>query len=68
MKMKKQIIPMLLAGAFAFGCTDNSAESSQHTHEDGTTHEDHAEPVQQEEFNVQQDTVHTHDGGEPHTH
>lgn len=66
--MKKRIIPILLAGAFAFGCTDNASESDQHTHDDGTTHGDHAEPVEQEEFTVPQDTVHTHDGGEPHVH
>lgn len=65
---------LTLLVAFTFGCTNEKTESNEHMHEDGSTHEDHAPdmPVEQEEFEVDQDTTaqetHSHDEGSDHQH
>lgn len=75
---------VLLASAlctlvFFTACSD-SAEAGTHTHEDGSTHSDHATDLvkpQQQEFTVGDSTtvdtsvkedIHTHKDGEPHSH
>lgn len=61
-------------------CSENKAESGTHSHEDGSTHGDHAADTtkpQQQEFtigdSVQVDTsvkegVHAHEDGKQHSH
>lgn len=72
--MKRIFIPLIVMTAFTFGCTEKKAESNEHVHEDGTTHEEHAPevPVEQEEFEVEQDTTaqetHSHGEGSDHQH
>ncbi|MEX2594107.1 MAG: hypothetical protein WD426_15135 [Anditalea sp.] len=72
--MKRIFISLILVMAFTFGCTKKKAESNEHTHEDGTTHEDHAPdvPIEQEEFEVGEDTTakesHSHGEDGDHQH
>ena len=72
--MKKIFISLTLLMAFTFGCTEKKAESDEHMHEDGTTHEDHTPdvPLEQEEFEVGDDTTteesHSHGEGVEHQH
>jgi hypothetical protein len=73
----------LLASALCtlvfFTACNDSAEAGTHTHEDGSTHSDHAADTakpQQQEFTVGDSTTadtsvkeaHTHKDGETHTH
>lgn len=71
--MKKNIL-FVCAMAFALcSCGGNSQKQNVHTHDDGSTHEDHASaatPSEQESFKVEADTAqvgdaHNHD---EHTH
>lgn len=72
--MKKIFISLIVIVAFTLGCTEKKAGSNEHMHEDGTVHEEHAtdEPVEQEEFEVGEDTTaqetHSHDEGSDHQH
>lgn len=77
--MKKILLAGVTAACLSLSAYSNDNSSSVHTHEDGSTHTDHAQdtprPVQQE-FTVadsaQVDTAtsgaHSHAGGEPHAH
>lgn len=73
----------LLASALCtlvfFTACNDSADAGTHTHDDGSTHSDHAADTvrpQQQEFTVGDSTAadtsvkeaHTHKDGEPHTH
>ena len=72
--MKRIFTPLILVMAFTFGCTEKKAGSNEHTHEDGTIHEEHAPeaPLEQEEFEVGEDTAaqetHSHGEGDDHQH
>ncbi|MFT3845483.1 MAG: hypothetical protein QM725_10545 [Lacibacter sp.] len=73
--MKKALlIASIAVFALTTSCNNNSKPEGTHTHEDGSTHDDHdtTKPVQQE-FNVadttkKDTTTHTHADGEKHSH
>lgn len=62
--MKKLAIA-LTASLFLFAScgkkSDHEHGEDTHTHEDGTTHSDHADTTKQEEFNASDSTGHHHD-------
>lgn len=66
--MKKTAIA-LVASFFLLASCGQKAEEGTHTHEDGSTHADHATDTTQEEFNAADTTQHSHDGSEhDHSH
>ena len=66
--MKKTAIA-LVASLFLFASCGQKAEESTHTHDDGTTHADHAADTTQEEFNAADTAQHSHDSTEHgHSH
>ncbi len=75
--MKKTfLIIALFSTSFGIAACSNQEKKDSHTHDDGSTHDDHASDtasVKQEEFKVDSakaDTaaVHSHENGEKHTH
>ena len=64
--MKKTAIAFLASLFLLASCGQKPAEGT-HTHEDGTTHEDHATDTSQEEFDASDTTQHSH-GGVDHQH
>ena len=77
--MKKTFLLAIARSAlFLSACTNNNNDSDTHTHEDGSTHGDHAhdtiKPPQQEFIvgdTLQKDSAtkeHTHSDGEKHSH
>ncbi len=67
--MKKLAIA-LTASLFLFAsCGKKTDQEGTHTHEDGSTHEDHADTTAQEEFNAADSTGHHNDSTEhEHSH
>ncbi|MGC1240373.1 MAG: hypothetical protein WA874_02235 [Chryseosolibacter sp.] len=58
-----------VASLFLFASCGQKAEDGAHTHEDGSTHADHAADTTQEEFNAADTTHHAHDSTEHgHSH
>lgn len=78
--MKKLFFITVFLGGILSACSTNSKENNTHQHEDGSTHEDHAEttnePTKQEEFSIDsastdtagKSTPHVHDESKPHSH
>lgn len=70
------LIIALFTASFSIAACNNQEKKDSHTHDDGSTHDDHASDtasVNQEEFKVdsaQADTAgaHSHDNGEKHSH
>jgi hypothetical protein len=68
--MKKFAIA-LVASLFLFASCGKKAEDGIHTHDDGTTHTDHADTTTQEEFNAADTASNAHDTTKhehPHPH
>jgi hypothetical protein len=63
----KKIAIAFIALSFLFASCGKKTEESTHTHDDGSTHADHATDTVQEEFNAADTTEHTHDG-QSHEH
>lgn len=57
----------LLASLFLFASCEKKAGNS-HTHEDGSTHADHADTTKQEEFNAADSTEHHQHDSSDHEH
>jgi hypothetical protein len=77
--MKKILIATALVCSILTGCSNNAENENTHKHDDGSTHEDHAEGTpssKQEEFNVDSGKIdtaaqaapHAHDESKPHSH
>ncbi len=75
--MKKTfLIIAVFAASFSIAACSNQEKKDSHTHDDGSTHDDHASDtasVKQQEFKVdstQADTAdeHSHDEGKEHSH
>ena len=71
---KLLFISSICTAMFLIVSCNNNSKTDTHTHDDGSTHQDHdtTKPVQQE-FNVadttkKDTTAHTHEDGKPHTH
>jgi hypothetical protein len=72
----KKLLLLASINAFAFitSCNNSAETKHTHTHEDGSTHEDHdTTKPEQQEFNVADTTkkdtaTHTHEDGEKHSH
>ena len=65
----KKVAIAFAASLFLFASCGQKTEEGTHTHEDGSTHADHATDTTQEEFNAADTTHHTHDGTEHgHSH
>jgi protein involved in sex pheromone biosynthesis len=76
----KKTLSILALSVFLFAACNNSSEKSHeegtHTHDDGSTHADHAkaDTTKQEEFSVAGDTTkaaektHKHEDGKEHKH
>lgn len=70
--MKINILLICAVSFVLFSCGGSSQKQNVHTHEDGSTHEDHAPtatPTEQESFKVEADTtaiqgVHNHESHE----
>lgn len=56
-----------VASLFLFASCGQKTEQGTHTHEDGSTHADHATDTTQEEFNAADTSEHVHDST-THTH
>lgn len=52
------------ASLFLLASCGQKTEEGTHTHEDGSTHADHAADTTQEEFNATDTSHHLHDSGE----
>lgn len=68
--MKKVAIALVASLFLAASCGKKSDEGT-HTHDDGSTHADHAADTTQEEFNAADTTEHAHDStthDHPHPH
>ena len=64
--MKKTAIA-LAALLFLLASCGQKSEEGTHTHDDGTTHEDHATDTTQQEFNAADTIQHSHDDAD-HDH
>lgn len=68
----KKVAIALVASLFLFASCWKKSEEGTHTHEDGSTHADHAaDTAKQEEFNSADTTEHAHDTTKhdhPHPH
>jgi protein involved in sex pheromone biosynthesis len=76
----KKTLSILALSVFLFAACNNAKEDSHeegtHTHDDGSTHADHAkaDTTKQEEFSVATDTTkaeskpHAHEDGKEHKH
>ena len=70
------LIIALFTASFSITACSNQEKKDSHSHDDGSTHDDHASDtssVKQEEFKVDSakaDTAgaHSHDNGEKHSH
>ena len=70
------LIIALFTASFSLAACSNQEKKDSHSHDDGSTHDDHASDtasVKQEEFKVDSahaDTsvAHSHDNGEKHSH
>jgi hypothetical protein len=65
----KKLFVAVIASLFILASCGKKAEDGTHTHDDGSTHADHADTTKQEEFNAadttaQDTTKHDH----PHPH
>lgn len=56
-----------VASLFLFASCGQKTEEGTHTHDDGSTHADHATDTTQEEFNAADSSEHIHDST-THTH
>ena len=68
--MKKLAIAFV-ASLFLFVSCGKKAAEGTHTHDDGSTHADHADTTNQEEFDATDTTEHAHDSAKhehPHPH
>ena len=66
--MKKTAIAFV-ASLFLFASCGQNSKEGTHTHDDGTTHADHATDTTQEQFNAADTTHHDHDStGHDHSH
>jgi hypothetical protein len=75
--MKKVfLIGSITISLLFIACNNNKKESGTHTHDDGSTHSDHAtDTVKPAQERFKTDTthgdtskMHSHDGGKPHSH
>jgi hypothetical protein len=74
--MKKTLLFASIAAiVLTTSCDNNTKSEGAHTHDDGSTHTDHADTIKpaQQEFNVADTTkkdtsTHTHANGEKHSH
>lgn len=65
----KKVTTAFIASLLLFASCGQKTEEGTHTHEDGSTHSDHAPDTTQEEFNVTDTTQHQHDSTEHgHSH
>jgi hypothetical protein len=67
----KKIAIAFVASLFLFASCGKKTEEGAHTHDDGSTHTDHADTVKQEEFNSTDTAGHSHDTTKhdhPHSH
>jgi hypothetical protein len=67
----KKVAIALVASLFLFASCGKKSDEGTHTHEDGSTHADHAADSTQEEFNATDTTEHAHDStnhDHPHPH
>lgn len=65
----KRLAIALIASLFLFVSCGQKGEEGTHTHDDGSTHADHATDTTQEEFNAADTSEHAHDStGHKHPH
>jgi protein involved in sex pheromone biosynthesis len=67
----KKLCVAIIASLFILASCGKKTDEGTHTHDDGSTHADHADTTKQEEFNAADTTGHAHDTTKhdhPHPH